>query len=1433
MTFRRTRDRAITLVFGLFSLALAFWQRPGWATADTKIDLHVDPVRFLSQVASVWTSTTDLGEVHSAQYSGYLWPMGPFFALLHSLAIGPWVVQRLWLALMFFLAVWGTLKLLDVLVGRPRGTVHVVAAAFYLLNPYVTVFTARTTITLLGYAALPWLLLITHQGIRASRGWRSIAGWWWAAAFALILTSTGGGVNAAVVAWMLVGPLLLVLYEPAIGGVRWRDSLGFLVRAGGLGVLASLWWIAPLLVHVKYGIDFLQFTEQPSSIWATNSVTESLRLMGYWTSYIGVGFGITRPFFSDGGTMLFNPFVVGASLLLPALALAGYVRARRTSYAPFLLLLVVVGVVIMMAGFPAGTPLRSAMLWVYQRVFVLRFARTTDKAAPLVAVGLAGLLGLTAAQLQSYLARLRDVQIRKPALAGAGIALLALLVLASLPLIRGDAIDTQLEYKHIPSAWTQAGNGLDRTLPANTRALVLPGQIFAYYTWGGTLDPILPRLTSRPVAVRYETPYSDLHAVDLLTTVDDLVQQRRLVPGELRPLLNLMGVGAVITGADDDISRSGAIAPAAAAGVLSQQLGPKPSVSYGPVTSHPVAAGDIGPPADLPEVRRYDVSGGRGLVHVDPAGPSTIVDGGAEGLANLAAFDGLPAHNPILYAADLSTAALRAQAARGAQIVITDSNRRREFLPQSTAQNLGSTEPADQPLPINAAEIDPFAKDGTNAQTVTVLDGARSIIAPSQAGELQFPEHAPIAAFDGQLSTSWVANRYLPLNDRWIQITFNKPRDVPYVDLYPLDDSHGFVKEVDVNGVHHQLGPGWTRIYLNFHHVTTLRVTIDDVIQPKVGLGGPGGFREIRIPGLHARELLRPPVVAARALASQDLSHDSLSWVFERTTGDDPFKRNPYGTTTVLDSPLDRGDAEQYIDRLVFAPATRSYTARAWVYPAVDTPDSALDRLVGVRSADSFNSSSRFQDQPAYRASSAFTRARDSGWVGVYRPGEAPDPWVSWSTPKPLTASRLRLAPSPLAGVRRPTLVKLSWPGGSTPPLKPAPGGVVTLPSPARARAFRLTILEASFPPGTSAADRQAPAVGVGHLAVPGLAPITVPRSGPLRAGCGSIAIEVAGHRLAMRPAGTVAELDQGMPLRASSCGPPVTMPAGVEEIRALPGLFSVDLLELRSPVAPPPQVGGGVVTNPGSVGTSSLTGARVALRGPSWLVLGESFDAGWRATCNGRSLGPPTTIDGYANGWRAPASCRRVAFTFAPQAGVNESYVISAVCCAAMLILLLVGALRGRIRLVVGSTAEVADRIRRPLSLPRAAAVALAVSILIAAIFAKRAGAVAFPLVTLVLWRGYGVATLTKIAVALLAVAVPLLYLIVSPGDQGGYDFNYSNKLIGAHWVGVAAIVLLAIAAWQSIGALRAAARRRPSSPPDRDEQQPPSPVEQEVIRS
>jgi arabinofuranan 3-O-arabinosyltransferase len=235
---RPSRDQAMALGFVAASFALAFWQRPGWATSDTKIDLHVDPAAFLSEVASVWSPSIDLGAVQGAQYSGYLWPAGPAFAFLHAIGVSPWVAHRIWLGLLFALSAWGMLRLLDAFLGRPRGIPHLLGAGFYMLNPYTVIFSGRTSLILLGYVALPWLLLVVHHGVRAGRGWGDWRAWWPAAAFALVLTSIGGGVNAAVVGWMLVGPLVLLLYEPLIGSARWRDAGAFLLRAGILGALA-------------------------------------------------------------------------------------------------------------------------------------------------------------------------------------------------------------------------------------------------------------------------------------------------------------------------------------------------------------------------------------------------------------------------------------------------------------------------------------------------------------------------------------------------------------------------------------------------------------------------------------------------------------------------------------------------------------------------------------------------------------------------------------------------------------------------------------------------------------------------------------------------------------------------------------------------------------------------------------------------------------------------------------------------------------------------------------------------------------------------------------------------------------------------------------------------------------------------------------------
>ena len=85
--------------------------------------------------------------------------MGPFFALGHALGARAVARAAAVARRCAALAAWGAVRLMDALRGPARGLAHVVAGLLFLLNPYVVVFTARTSITLLGYAALPWLLV--------------------------------------------------------------------------------------------------------------------------------------------------------------------------------------------------------------------------------------------------------------------------------------------------------------------------------------------------------------------------------------------------------------------------------------------------------------------------------------------------------------------------------------------------------------------------------------------------------------------------------------------------------------------------------------------------------------------------------------------------------------------------------------------------------------------------------------------------------------------------------------------------------------------------------------------------------------------------------------------------------------------------------------------------------------------------------------------------------------------------------------------------------------------------------------------------------------------------------------------------------------------------------------------------------------------------
>ena len=817
----------------------------------------------------------------------------------------------------------------------------------------------------------------------------------------------------------------------------------------------------------------------------------------------------------------------------------------------------------------------------------------------------------------------------------------------------------------------------------------------------------------------------------------------------------------------------------------------------------------------LPEVRRYDLPGGRGIVGVMPTAPATIVDGGAEGLAGLAAFGALPQAHPILYAGDLTTNELRRYAARGSDLVVTDSNRRRRFIPEYARQNLGATLRETEPLDENFALIDPFPDRGSDSQTVAALEGARYLRSPYEGGLLEFPEHAPIAAFDGDLSTTWVADRYFLPKERWLEVGFDRPRDVPYVDLVPTRDPFGIEREVDVNGVRARLGPGTTRVPVRLADVEKLRITITKVDQPPGNLRGGGGFREIRIPGVSIRQRLRPPLILGRALANRDLSRSGLSYVFERTTADDPFERDRDPGSPQLELAANREDAERQIQRVVFVPSARSYDVDAWVQPSIDAPDSALDRLVGSGGTARFDSSGRFHDQARYRASKAFDSLPGTAWVGIWAPPSAPRPWISWRSEEPVRVASLRLEGVP-GQVRRPTVVRVSWPGGASPSLRVGADGTVTLPRPVRARAFRLTVLAARLPSGSpSDAPR---AVGIASVTGAGVPSVSPPAAGPVRAACGSVRIDAGGQAVALRPRGTVADLEAGRPLRASGCGRELRLGAGIQEIQSRPGPFAVDWLRLRSPapVALPPTAGGGRVVDAGSLGKTSVDGVRVELDGRSWLVLGQSFSKGWEATCDGRSLGKPRPVNGYANGWLAPADCRNVAFAFGPQRSVRIAYVVSAVTCLMLLAFLVVALVRGNWRTAAEEQrGALPEAPTRGLPLPQAIGVALLATLPIAFLFAARSSVVIWPVLTLILWRGVGVRVLTAIAAGLLGVAVPALYVIQSPRNRGGYNFDYSTDVIWAHWVTVAAIILLMVVCWRTLAAARSGAPRAGPRPP------------------
>jgi hypothetical protein len=101
----------------------------------------------------------------------------------------------------------------------------------------------------------------------------------------------------------------------------------------------------------------------------------------------------------------------------------------------------------------------------------------------------------------------------------------------------------------------------------------------------------------------------------------------------------------------------------------------------------------------------------------------------------------------------------------------------------------------------------------------------------------------------------------------------------------------------------------------------------------------------------------------------------------------------------------------------------------------------------------------------------------------------------------------------------------------------------------------------------------------------------------------------------------------------------------------------------------------------------------------PTWLVVGQSHNAGWHATLDGHDLGPSRLVDGYANGWRIDPKGRTgpllVKVEWTPQNQMRIAFVLS-----------LLGLL-ACFAIVIGSWVRVGRRRRSDRAAASAAAVA------------------------------------------------------------------------------------------------------------------------------
>lgn len=1244
----RRRLERLWLSITMLGLTFAvFGQAAGNAAADTKLDLVVDPLRFLSRSLRLWDPIGNAGQLQNQAY-GYLFPIGPFYALLHAIDVQAWEIQRAFESAVVCLAFLGTYRLARRLVTDSFWPA-LGAGLAYALAPRVLSELTSISAELMPVAALPWVLVPLVDGAAGGSPRR-------AAARSGVALLFAGGVNAAATLAILPAPALWLLTRSR--GPRRAALLRWWAVAV---VLACAWWVIPLALLGRYSPPFLDWIESSSTTTLPTSLLAVLRGVDHWEGYLGPGV------WPGGWILVAGRAAILATSLVAAVGLVGLAR-RRTREAVWLWSCLLLGLVLVTAGHaadvgPPGAGTVRALLDGPLAPF-----RNVHKFDPLVRLPLALGVGhalAAASRLRNRAVAARGVPVHLPvrAIAVGAVAVMGAVAIAPVwtnHLVSKQRVSPETGWWRAAGAWLGEHSG-------GARALVVPGSASPVYLWGGTVDDALQPVATTPWTVRGAVPLTQAGYIRLLDEIEAAFATGAAQPA-LAPLLARAGIGYVVLANDLETYSSLATPAVYVRATLENSPGFALRAQFGQAVGgslSPAVSIDAGGTVSRPAVQIYGVDGWSGPAGLQPMSTAVRATGSADALPPLVERGLLPGQ-AVLFGADGAGLPVGTS-------VTTDGIRRREasfagVLPPGPTMTVDEPYSADRPqhdyLPADPGPLSAFRYAGISGVSAS-SSGADRLAFVNRS-----PRNGPWSAVDADPRSSWQSTGASALG-QWLEVRFPRPirTSTVAVRFGPVDDGPsplptkvlvttdaGYAPQAVVPATGEQtlrLPPGPT---------TRLRITVTALD----GVTGDAGNRpssvaiaSLVVPGVSPVRTLDVPSAAGSDLFAFDVADGHRDRCLALSVG--PVCDPVYAAA---------GQEDAGLDRSFTAPAgdyRLSATVRVGGGPRLAA---LLDAGTGMRAT----ATSVESDDPRLRPGAAVDGDPTTVWQAAQ--GDVnPELTLRFATPRRLTG--LRLTTPATAPVAQPLAVTVTARGaGRTERWSgtlPA-DGPITFGRPVTASRLTVRIDEAVARRSVASVGGARPrllAAGIGEVWLLGVPVTTPPQTVHVPCGPDGPVLALDDRRIPLQVVADRADLLAGRPVTATPCtGPTVTLAAGAHRaaLDASPTTQPVSLTLARDGAALARSADAGRL-RVDSWGATARD-VRVDTTAPALLVVHENANAGWRATLDGRSL-RAVRVDGWQQAFVVPADAHgTVALRYAPQRGFAVGLGVGAVAALGLVLL-------------------------------------------------------------------------------------------------------------------------------------------------------------------